>query len=347
MNKELVVRAGLDIANLGDILAKSGYFQDTRDAAQAIVKVLAGQEMGIGSIAAMTGIYIVKGRVTLSANLMAALIKRSGHYNYRVTELSDTACEIEFSENGQVIGISRFTMQDALKAKLSGDNWSRFPRNMLFARALSNGAKWYTPDAFGGSPIYTPDELGAAVDEDGEVIEAEVIDLPASPAPIHQPIADQSRRIQTGPVQAPPTPPDNGHEQQMFADLTWTRDNARITKMLAAAEQMWSIPRPHAINRVAKALGLSNPKGKIEALTYAIAAYEGSPQDAWATLSAYKDERAPEDVPTPCEACGEAPIDPNAPIAGLCTACASAAADAQADKPALPVRRTRVHRGEQ
>jgi len=164
--------------------------------------------------------------------------------------------------------------------------------------------------------------------------------------PIHQHIADQSRRIQTGPVQAPPTPPD-GHEQQMFADLTWTRDNARITKMLAAAEQMWSIPRPHAINRVAKALGLSNPQGKIEALTYAIAAYEGSPQDAWATLSAYKDERAPEDVPTPCEACGEAPIDPNAPIAGLCTACASAAADAQADKPALPVRRTRVHRGEQ
>jgi len=212
MNKELVVRAGLDIASLGDTLARSGYFQDTRDAAQAIVKVLAGQELGIGPISAMTGIYIVKGRVTLSANLMAALIKRSGHYNYRVTELSDTACEIEFSENGQVIGISRFTMQDALKAKLSGDNWARFPRNMLFARALSNGAKWYTPDAFGGSPIYTPDELGAAVDEDGEVIEAEAIDPPASPAPIHQPIADQSRHIQTGPVQALPTPPGNRHE---------------------------------------------------------------------------------------------------------------------------------------
>jgi hypothetical protein len=30
---------------------------------------------------------------------------------------------------------------------------------MLYARALSNGAKWYCPDVFGG-PIYTPDELG-------------------------------------------------------------------------------------------------------------------------------------------------------------------------------------------
>jgi uncharacterized protein YuzE len=338
MNKELVVRAGLDIASLGDILAKSGYFQDTRDAAQAIVKVLAGQEMGIGSIAAMTGIYIVKGRVTLSANLMAALIKRSGHYNYRVTELSDTACEIEFSENGQVIGISRFTMQDALKAKLSGDNWARFPRNMLFARALSNGAKWYTPDAFGGSPIYTPDELGAAVDEDGEVIEAEVIDLPASPAPIHQPIADQSRRIQTGPVQAPPEPPDDGQQvQQAFTDITWTRNRERVAKMIGAAEQMWAIPRPHAINRVAKALGLDNPQGEYEALFEAIAAYEGSPQDAWKMISAYKsEEETSEDPPLGelCEACGEAPIDPDAPIAGLCTVCANTALDAQADKPA-------------
>lgn len=275
MNKELVVRAGLDIASLGDILAKSGYFQDTRDAAQAIVKVLAGQEMGIGSIAAMTGIYIVKGRVTLSANLMAALIKRSGHYNYRVTELSDTACEIEFSENGQVIGISRFTMQDALKAKLSGDNWARFPRNMLFARALSNGAKWYTPDAFGGSPIYTPDELGAAVDEDGEVIEAEAIDPPASPAPIHQPIADQSRHIQTGPVQALPTPPGNRHEPAPTANTandgdgdypaqcgdaltskTWERLNAYLTNGQIATDSY------HATGKLRKVL---HAAGLIEA----------------------------------------------------------------------------------
>ena len=253
MNKELVVRAGLDIASLGDILAKSGYFQDTRDAAQAIVKVLAGQEMGIGSIAAMTGIYIVKGRVTLSANLMAALIKRSGHYNYRVTELSDTACEIEFSENGQVIGTSRFTMQDAAKAKLGGDNWARFPRNMLFARALSNGAKWYTPDAFGGSPIYTPDELGAAVDEDGEVIEAQVIERPAPP--IHHPVADQSRRIQPGPVQAPPEPPDDGQQVQ---PLKPSEVDALIEYARELRPDLADVPRAHLSNSCLKSCGLAD-----------------------------------------------------------------------------------------
>jgi hypothetical protein len=42
---------------------------------------------------------------------------------------------------------------------------------MLFARALSNGAKWFCPDIFGGGPIYTPDELGAVIDgETGQVL---------------------------------------------------------------------------------------------------------------------------------------------------------------------------------
>lgn len=150
-------------------------------------------------------------------------------------------------------------------------------------------------------------------------------------------IADQSRRI-PGPVQAPPEPPDAKQQvQQAFTDITWTRNRERVAKMIGAAEQMWAIPRPHAINRVAKALGLDNPQGEYEALFEAIAAYEGSPQDAWKMISAYKsEEETSEDPPLGelCEACGEAPIDPDAPIAGLCTVCANTALDAQADKPA-------------
>jgi hypothetical protein len=63
--------------------------------------VLAGREMGIGPVASMTGIYIVKGRVTLSANLMAAQIKRSGKYNYIIRRMDDTGCAIEFIEGAK------------------------------------------------------------------------------------------------------------------------------------------------------------------------------------------------------------------------------------------------------
>ena len=52
----------LTINEMGNVFVKSGFFADTRDQAQAIVKILAGQELGISPIASMTGVYIVKGK---------------------------------------------------------------------------------------------------------------------------------------------------------------------------------------------------------------------------------------------------------------------------------------------
>lgn len=179
-----------DLARVGDVFVKSGFFADTRDAAQAIVKVMAGQELGFAPIASMTGVYIVKGKVSLSANLIAAAVKRSGRYTFRVRQHDAQVCEIEFFEldkagNKESIGISSFTMKEAAQAQLaSSATWKNFPRNMLYARAMSNGAKWYCPDVFGG-PVYTPDELGATIDgETGEVIDIEPANhTPAAPAP--------------------------------------------------------------------------------------------------------------------------------------------------------------------
>lgn len=172
MNQALAIREDVPLMELGSVLAKSGYFTDARDASQAIVKVLAGREMGFGPIASMTGIYIVKGKPSMGANLIAAAIKRSGRYDYRVKELTDDVCRIEFFENvngkRESIGVSEFTKAQAQKA--GTQNMDKFPRNMLFARTMSNGAKWFCADVFGG-PVYTPDELGAVVDgETGEII---------------------------------------------------------------------------------------------------------------------------------------------------------------------------------
>ena len=76
-------------------------------------------------------------------------------------------------------------MEDATQARLSGDNWSKYPKNMLFARALTNGAKWYTPDVFGGA-IYEPEELGAQVEyaEDGETVEKVIVPTESRPQPV-------------------------------------------------------------------------------------------------------------------------------------------------------------------
>ena len=174
-----------DPITLGNVLAASGFFADSKEGAQAAVKVMAGQELGFGPIASMTGIYIVKGRVTLSANLMAAAIKRHPAYTFRVKEHTAEVCTIDFLEDGEVIGTSSFSMDDAKAAGLAGsETYKKFPKNMLYARALSNGAKWYCPDVFGGA-IYTPDELGEEVDgETGEILN------PTAPTPNPQPEAE-------------------------------------------------------------------------------------------------------------------------------------------------------------
>lgn len=153
-----------EVLQLGEVLASSGYFTDAKDAAQAVVKVLAGQELGFGPISSMTGIYIVRGRVTLSANLIAAAIARSERYSYRIGELTNERCEIVFANaNGEIIGLSDFTLDDAKRAGLfkADSAWNTHPRNMLFARALTNGAKWFCPDVMNGSlSIQTMDDVG-------------------------------------------------------------------------------------------------------------------------------------------------------------------------------------------
>lgn len=219
MSTDLALRPAaegdLDLMTLGKVLSSSGYFSDARDAAQAAVKVLAGRELGLGAVASMTGIYLVKGKVALSANLMAAQIKRSGRYNYRVIRLDDTGCEIVFTEGGQEVGRSAFTEADAKAAGLmSNETYRKFPRNMYFARALSNGARWFTPDIFAG-PVYTPDELREDMADTlpaappvnvatGEVIEA--------PAPV-------AARLPRGEGGAPPPARDFGEAQALVAEI--------------------------------------------------------------------------------------------------------------------------------
>lgn len=168
-----------DLIRLGKILAASGYFADARSEAQAVTKVLAGLELGLSPMVSMTGIHVIEGKPAVGAGLMASLVRRSGRYDYAVIENTDVACEIEFFRDGQTIGRSRFTIEDAKQAKVQftssngkPTSWTKFPRNMLFARAMSNGVRWYCPDVT-TAPLYTPEELGATVDgATGEVIDA-------------------------------------------------------------------------------------------------------------------------------------------------------------------------------
>ena len=219
---------GMDLNQLGQVLAKSGYFQDTKDAYQAIVKVLAGRELGVGPVASMTGINIIQGRPALGANLIAACVKRSGRYNYRVRQMDEKACSIEFFELSEgkfvTVGTSTFTAEDAQRAGTK--NMDKYARNMLFARAMSNGAKWYCADVFSGG-VYTPEELGAPVNGDSEVINASAVEFrTVQPQAADQPAAE-------------PALPSVAYEEALVVEnsegvLYGTLDTAKLSYMANA-----------------------------------------------------------------------------------------------------------------
>ena len=168
------------------LLVASGYFtgrnEDRNTAiAQLATKILAGRELGYAPYTAVQGIHIIQGKPQISANLMAAAVKAHPRYDYRVLRMADTEVVIRFFENGQAIGDSSFSSEDAKRA--GTQNIQKFPRNMLFARALSNGVRWFCPDVFYGNAVYVEGELGEAeageftyivVDRNtGEVVEPE------------------------------------------------------------------------------------------------------------------------------------------------------------------------------
>lgn len=168
-----IVKSASDALTIGETFHKSGMFADIKSAQQAVVKIMAGAEMGISPFAAMSGIHIIQGKPTIGAGLMAARVKGFGKYDYKVIEHTDKVCSIEFGEKVpgglKSLGTSTFTIEDAKKAGTK--NIDRFPKNMLFARAMSNGVKWYTPDIY-ESPVYVPEEMeSVTIDASAEVVE--------------------------------------------------------------------------------------------------------------------------------------------------------------------------------
>ena len=186
-------------------LHASGFFGDVKTQAQAMAKVMAGAEIGLPPFASMSGIHIVQGKPVLGANLIATLVKNDPRYDYRVKRSDNEVCILTWYENGKPVGESAFSIQEASAAGLTGkQTWKAYPSDMLFARALTRGARRYAPGIFGGAPIYTPDEMGVDTDEDGHIVQGEVINVtppaangktPAQPAADSGPLPDDELTV--------------------------------------------------------------------------------------------------------------------------------------------------------
>jgi hypothetical protein len=209
-----------DIARVAKMMAQSGFFEDAKTAAQAGVKILAGRELGIPEMAAMRGVHVMEGNTTLSGPLLAALIKRHPKYDYRTVEATKKRAEIAFYEDGEQVGTASFSMEDARRITAYYDkngsrksladktNWENYPSDMLFWRALTRGQRRYAPEVGMGS-VYTPDELGAVTDRNGNVVDVE-------PEEVSSPGSEDSAGNSTGDASD-----TSAAEEETWADDAW------------------------------------------------------------------------------------------------------------------------------
>ena len=222
-------QAQLDPMTVAQVFKASGMFPDIQSEAAACAKIIIGRGLGLSDYDAMTGLHIIKGKAVLAANLMAASIKRAGKYDYRAT-CSDTECSIVFfgrtmEGKWEEIGTTEFTLEDARRAQLGGDNWRKWPKAMLFARCISSGYKQHCPDALGAAPVYVEAHGETEIVEDAprsraalpapEVVEATTMpqDAPVvadAPKPVRKRKAAQEAAT---PAQAAPAPADSYPEE--------------------------------------------------------------------------------------------------------------------------------------
>lgn len=204
-----LVRTMDDVSRFSTAVAGSGMYKDMKTAQQAAVKLAIASELGLG-VVGMSTVHIVEGKPTLGYQAMLALVKRSGRYNYRFVERTDDSVVMAWFEDGEKVGESKCDTDDAKRMGLLGKGpWQKYPRQMRTARAASEGVNTYCPDVLGGA-VYTPDEMGAEVGEDGNIIVLAAEVVADAPVEVAEPEAAPhvvEREAAAPPAPHNPTPP--------------------------------------------------------------------------------------------------------------------------------------------
>lgn len=214
------------------------YFLDDRgqpaSGEEKMAKVLAaieyGRAVGIEPMIALQNITMIKGKAGASAMLIGAQLRRAG-YKIETSWYDKTGapvakespevwgCKVVVGKRGEPTGDGVFSLTDAQRAGLLKEDsgWQRYPKDMLYARALTQAAREGAQDAVLGM-AYTAEELGGEADYDGNV---ETVKMPASNGPVIEadvvpaaPGVSEAAVASPPPVTviqpAPPAPPADG-----------------------------------------------------------------------------------------------------------------------------------------
>lgn len=211
-----------DIGRLSDVIARTEFVPDHLRGKPAAVAacIMYGRELGLPPMTSLQNVAIIKGTPTLSARMMRALVQAAGH-QIQVTETNNARCKVRGTraDNGDTLEIG-WTIDDAKNAGLlkPDSNWSKYPRNMLQARATGELCRLLFADVIAG--FVTPEEVEEIDRPDPDVVATVVTGEPA--ADVASPVAKPKQRRKPAPKRAalpaaapddPPLPGEEGFDQ--------------------------------------------------------------------------------------------------------------------------------------
>lgn len=131
------------------------------------------KSIGVDPLDALNGgMYFVQGKVELTSTMMNDLIRRQGHSITKDKKSDEKICILhgKRADNNDTWSES-FSIEDAKTAGIYRNQWLKYPKDMLFARALSRLARQLFPDVIKGCYV------------DGEIQQAVGADLKEPPEP--------------------------------------------------------------------------------------------------------------------------------------------------------------------
>lgn len=198
-----------------------------------------GDALGVPYTQVMQSMVVARGKMTMSADLMGAIVRRAGH-KLRIHEdgNSVTASIVRADDPDYEFSVT-WDEKKAREAGLWGNRgpWTQYPRQMLRARAITEVCRQGASDALAGN-VYTAEELtsepqkaperpteAASGDRVGAQEKARRI-AENAPGPKDVPPPTERRReagiVPDEPTTVPAAAPEPGSEREVRRNMTRT-----------------------------------------------------------------------------------------------------------------------------
>lgn len=176
MSFDLVLKDIETMQSMCASLMKSKHYQSMGEAGLFAI-VQKAKTLNIHPLEALNGgLYYVQGKVGMSSELMASLIRQAGHSIIKDPKSDNTICILhgKRADNGDTWTCS-FSLDDAKRAGLLKNMFEKYPSVMLYNRSMSMLARQLFPDVIKGAG-YTLDELKEIKENNPQTLKVEEIE---------------------------------------------------------------------------------------------------------------------------------------------------------------------------